>query len=81
MNSQTSSSDCAVDVQTLQQLLPTRRRFAAFAVSITWLMAAVFLMLGMEARSLELRVAPATAASVRTASNSPQGAAIAQRRR
>ena len=54
MNSQRSEPS-AVDTTTLQKLLPARRRFASIAVTVTWLMAAVFLMLGMEARSLELR--------------------------
>lgn len=56
----------APDEQALLSLLPARRRMANVAVTVTWLMAALFLMLGLEARSQELRTARATVSSART---------------
>lgn len=80
MDTQNATTQIAVDAVTLQQLLPTRRRFAAFAVTVTWLMAAVFLMLGMEARSIELRIASGTAVSAGVASAALHAPATQRRR-
>lgn len=63
MKTETSTPQAAA-ASVLQSLLPTRRRFAALAVTVTWLMAAMFLMLGMEARSHELRIATVAPNSV-----------------
>lgn len=74
MHSQRSEPSAPLNALALQRLLPVRRRFANIAVTITWLMAAVFVMLGMEAKSHELRDARANAGSVgvRSAASSPE---------
>ena len=71
MHAQRSEPSAPLNDLALQRLLPVRRRFATIAVTITWLMAAVFLMLGMEAKSHEPRDARAGAATVGVASPGP----------
>lgn len=74
MHSQRSEPSASLSALALQSLLPIRRRLANIAVTITLLMAAVFLVLGMEAKSHELRDARANAGSVgvRSAASSPE---------
>ena len=71
MHFQHSEPSASVSAMALQRLLPVRRRWATIAVTITWLMAAVFLVLGVEAKSHELHDARASAATVGVASPAP----------
>ena len=71
MHSQHSETSASLSALALQRLLPIRRRLANIAVTITLLMAAVFLMLGMEAKSHDLRDARAGAVTAGVARPAP----------